>query len=57
MKSSDNVGQNRKTLSLGPDVCDILDRVVNVEKQYDSYSAAVRRAVRFTFREKEEVAA
>ncbi|WP_440956618.1 hypothetical protein ACSAZK_06845 [Methanosarcina sp. Mfa9] len=49
MKSSDTNEQYRKTLSLGPDVCDILDRVVNTEKQYDSYSAAVRRAVRSTF--------
>lgn len=51
------IPMTRKTITFDPDDEKILDRVVNVEKQYDSYSAAVRRAVRFTFREKEEVAA
>ncbi|MCQ1534812.1 hypothetical protein FTO70_03720 [Methanosarcina sp. KYL-1] len=47
----------RKTINLGPDVFEILTRVVDKEKQYDSYSAAVRRAVRSTFGEKEGVPA
>lgn len=47
----------RKTITFDPDDEKILNRVVNIEKQYDSYSAAVRRAVRVTFGEKGEMPA
>jgi Arc/MetJ-type ribon-helix-helix transcriptional regulator len=45
----------RKTITFDLEDEKLLDRVVNIEKQYDSYSAAVRRAVRATFKEKKEV--